>query len=530
MTRGNTSSTGTTWTAILSSRAASLSTAGSVSYWVVAANAGNATVRYPAGSGANRVSVAVCPNVAPVIGAFWADRTVVGTNPLGTGTMPGGLAGSFTLSASATDTDGLASATVALSGAGLPAAVVVPMTLSGGTWTATVNPTALGAPGGTLATRLTVTDARGLATAKAGPAITVMRADTPGTAAITGIVGAADNRPVVTITADDADATYGTTTATLAVSVRWSATYTTAMGAAGVAPVVITPAVYRGGRTWQAALPAAWLTTAITSATITATPMARDPYQGLTTGATVTADVAAVGAPTVMAGWASATAVYTNPLGTGNVATLGPLPRTVTFSARVADTDEITAASVVYAGPGFTGTRSLPMTLAGNVWVATLTPSTDGITGTGQISWKVAATDRLGLTGYGLSGTVTVTRADTAGQAAIVDAVADSANATWITITADDPDAAFPTASTTNLVVKVRWTAAYTLATGGRTASGTLTATYAGGRTWRARVSSGTWLTAAGAATFTLVPTATDPYGKVTTGAPRQVGVRAWGR
>jgi len=205
------------------------------------------------------------------------------------------------------------------------------------------------------------------------------------------------------------------------------------------------------------------------------------------------------------------------------------MPGSVTFSVRIADTDDITGASIVYSAPGFTSTRSLPMTKADGVWLATLTPSSAGITGTGRITWKVAATDALGLVGFGTSGAVTVTRADTAGQAAVQGAAPDSANATWITVTADDPDAAFPTATTTNLVVKVRWSAAYTLATGPRTSGGTGTAVYAGGKTWRLKVASGTWLTAARSATFTLTPMATDPYGKVTTGATTQQAIRAYG-
>ena len=96
-------------------------------------------------------------------------------------------------------------------------------------------------------------------------------------------------------------------------------------------------------------------------------------------------------------------------------------------------------------------------------------------------------------------------------------------------MSADDPDAAFPTATATTLVVKVRWSATYVLATGARTSSGTGTAAYLGNRTWRVKVASGTWLTSARQATFTMTPAATDPYGKVTTGATTQLVVRAWG-
>jgi hypothetical protein len=531
MTRVGNTSAGTIWTAIVQTNAAGLTTPGTLAYWVTAANAGGATTRFPAGTTNNRLTVAVCPNLAPAVSTVWANRTVVATNPLGSGTVLPGYATNVTFSAYASDSDGVGSASVTLSGAGLAAPVAVPMTFSGGYWSATVDMSAAGVNGGSLATKFTVTDNLGKAGIKAGPAVNVVRADTPGSAAVQAVDGAADNRPLVTLTADDPDATYTATTSTLGVAVRWQASYTTSTGGSVITPAVTTTAAYKGGRSWQVKLPTTWLTTAVSNVRITATPVATDPYRAVTTGVPVTADVTAVGPPTVLSSSSSATTVYTDPLGTGNVGALGSMPRSVSFTARVADTDQVTGLAVVYTAPGDSGTRSLAMTRSGSTWVATLTPSTDGITGTGRISWKVAATDELGLVGYGAAGSITVTRADTAGTAVFVSAAADAANATFVTVQADDADATFPTPTTTTLKVTVKWSATYATATGAmKTTSGTATATYAGGRTWTARIASSTWLSVAGSATFRLTPVATDPYGKATTGATPHVVVRAWGR
>lgn len=528
MTRVGATTAGTTWTAIVSTGAAGLVSAGTVSYWVTAANAAGAVTRFPVGTAVSRLTVAVCPNTGPSIGTVWANRTVAATNPLGSGSVPPGMATEVTLSAYATDTDGVASASVTLRGAGLASPVAVPMAPASGAWAATVNLGSAGVQGGSLATAVTVTDVLGKASTKAGPAITVVRADTAGQAAVAAIEGAADNRPLVTVTADDADAAFTATRSTLAVAVRWTATYGPPTGGTAATATVTTAAAYRGGRTWVAALPATWLTTAVSDVRITAVPVATDPYKAVTTGTPVTATVVARGAPSVIASWASAAGVYTDPLGTGNVAVL-PLPRSVSFTARVADTDAVAGVAIAYTAPGVSGTRTLPMTRSGSVWVATLTPSTDGIGGTGKISWKVAATDELGLVGYGATGTIAVTRADTAGRAAVVAAEADAANATVVTIEADDADATFAPPMSTTLKVTLKWTVVYQAATGYRTSSGTATGAYGGGRTWKARIASAAWLATAGAATFTLTASATDPYGKASTGVSSLV-VRAWGR
>jgi serine protease len=529
MTRGATTTAGTTWTAALSTSTPGLAVAGAVTYWVTARNANASGVRYPDGTGVARVSIAVCPNTAPAITYVVADRSTVATNPLGTGTIPVGFATRAVVTAAATDTDGVASAALTVSGAGLSEAATLPMTLSGGTWTATIDPSSLRAQGGSLATKVAVTDRLGKVASRSGPTLTVVRADTAGSAAVTSIEGAADNRPVVTVTADDPDATFTATRSTLTVAVRWSASYRAATGVTTVVPLSTVTAAYVSGRTWRAFLPATWLTTAVTDVRITATPVATDPYAKTTTGATVTASVLPRGAPTVLTASASTTAVYTDPLGTGNVADLGGIARSVTFTARVADSDAVTRVVVTYTAPGVTGTITLPMTLVDGTWTATLTPSTAGIPGTGTIAWKVAATDALGLTGSRAGTAVAVMRADTAGTASIAGAMAEPANTTIVGIDADDADAAFPTPTTATLRVTLRWSATYVTSTGAHAASGTGTAVYLGEKHWLVRLATAGWLGVAGSGAFTLTPVATDPYGKITTGDTRFVTVRAFG-
>lgn len=235
-----------------------------------------------------RAPMPVPGNVAPEVAAFGVDHARIATNPLGTGTVPAGLGFTARVRAVAEDPDGVASATLVLRGAGLAVPVYVSMAPDAGAWATTVDTRLIAIPGGTLSTSVLVRDALGKAITRPGPSLTVVRADTRGTAAVTRVERPAPRRVKVTVAASDADATFAGSATTLTARVRWRATWLDAAGRPRATSWRVTSAAYRGGHRWSVVLPSRWWTAGLRRVRITAIPLAIDPYRGVTTGGAVT--------------------------------------------------------------------------------------------------------------------------------------------------------------------------------------------------------------------------------------------------
>ena len=509
MTKISESTAGATWSGAISTATDRLiSTAGTLTLQARATTAGGQV----ASSAGGWFSVVVCPNVAPSFGTVSVPGTGLYTNPLGSGTVPAGATTVLTAIAGVSDTDGVSGVTLTLSGAGLAAPVTVPMT-NGTGWGATVDLSAARVTGGTLAWVMTATDGKGLAATRSGT-VTVSRANTPGTASVTG-VATSPGSMTLTAVADDADVTWGVTRPSLTMNLTWSAAYTDAGGARTASGTVA--AAWATGHTFAATVPVAWLTTAVRNLTVTVTPVATDGYGSTTTGTPGSFVRSVSGAPTVVAAAAGVASVYVNPLGTGVVPAGGATA--IPFSADVRDTDAVAGVVVSYTGPGVTTARTVALTYdtAGGRWTGSLAMAASGITGPGTLSWRIVATDAAGNTTAGAAATVTVVKADTRGTIAVTGYRLDTSGNVVVTIAASDPDGIsvvqlkwYGTAGT------VSWPVTYANTT---SANGVYTAV----------IPIGTYLRAAGSATLTWQPIVRDAIGCYSPSAITTVTVRPGG-
>jgi hypothetical protein len=520
MTQGATASGLTTWTATLSTVTDRSLTAGTVTYYVTATGTGGgATTRYPA-VGTKSITIAACANVAPAIASVAATATgALYVNPLGTGIMPAGSTSTVTLTAAGiTDTDGVAAASATLSGAGLPAAVTVPLALSNGAWSADVDLTALGVTKtGSVSWSVKATDAKGLVSAaKTGTAIAVTRADTPGTVAITGAT-ATTGKIFITATADDPDAVWTAKTSTAKASLVWFASYQDATGALrSQAATTVTPAV-SGQNAYTATIAASWVTTGITNLHVSAYLTITDPFGKATVSNVGAYDVVPTGPAVVVSATSTGPAapVYTNPLGTGVVP--AGATTSVTFTADVRDTDAVSSVSVSYTGPGVTVANVLPLAYNAGTgkWSATLDVSSSGIVANGKLLWTLTAVDAAGNATKATGIAFSVTRANTPGTISVSSVSYDASGNPVVFLTGFDADAAY-TATSSTYVVTLQWSG-----TVGATTYPlrTATAVYTGSQIWKVTLPVATTLNAAGSGTFTWTPFGKDPFAGVTTGA-----------
>ena len=517
MTKASESTTGATWTAAISTDAdRQIATGGTLTFQARATSASGLTAL----SSGGWITISVCPNVAPAFGTLALNTLGLYTNPLGTGVMPTGAHTSFDVTSTITDTDGVASASLTLSGAGLAAPVTIAMTRGSASWTASADMTTIGVTGGAMAWKITATDGRGLAGSRSG-SVAVTRANTPGSSSVTSI-RATSGALTVGVTADDADVTWGTTRPAIIVTGSWSAIYTDATGA-HTASGNLSPS-WVSGHAFTATIAATWLTTAVTNLSVRIQPVTSDGLGGVTQGTASTLTPSVTGAPTIVAGLAGVGSVVTNPLGTGTVAS--GAATSIPFTVDVRDTDSITSVGIRYTGPGVTTARTFPLTLdtTSGRWTGTLAMATSGITGAGTFAWSVVAVDAAGATSTRAFAGIAVTRADTAGTATTTGVTAVN-GALVIAATVDDPDTYWG-ATQPGMTLTLAWSATYTDVRGVVcTASGTGTALWSTGHAYSLTVRPAWLSTAITGLVVRVTPTTVDAYGGRTVGAAASVSV-----
>jgi subtilisin family serine protease len=219
--------------------------------------------------------------------------------------------------------------------------------------------------------------------------------------------------------------------------------------------------------------------------------------------------------PAISAVVPSASAVSTNPLGSG---TPSSLPTTFTIRVDASEASGISSTAVVlsFAGPGISGWKTRTMTGAGTSagtgsWSTTLNPTIDGITTSGVISWYVTVRDTTGISTRSVTFTTKVTRLDTPATLRAVNWFASSSGTVTVSVRASDPDNM--ATDSRALKVHLHWSIPVT----GAPSPGVVTAVWNSADSFTVKIPVGTWLHTHMTARIVGTLDSTDVLGGTTT-------------